>query len=304
MQESKFNFAFVFSIIVLLVFSYITFLGLVYWKEGDFVMPCLLTAILIASVLICVYVMCLAKATRWKRIGTIGQLFFGLIILVVLLSAAFPFTNFLRVTKDSKEISKRVTEVCDAAISLDKAYETYVNKRIEDYQSNLSIIVKGKKANPTRYKECVGGASGKTDEEKISNLSKSLKNKLYPESTKAIVEERHDWLEGARNASVWNPFTPSNIQEIDNQVKGWVDNYKNLASKKYKGEDSVEFNYESFSSKLSQLTNTYTVFQRPSFFSVIISVICFLVMLLPYIVTRKSLAGATSKSKNNQTLYE
>ena len=304
MQESKFNFAFVFSIIVLLVFSYITFLGLVYWKEGDFKLPCLLTAILIISVLVCVYVMCLSKATRWKRIGTIGQLFFGLIILAVLLSAAFPFTNFLRVTKDSPVIAKQVIEVCDAAINLDKAYEAYVNKRIEGYQSNLSIIVKGKKANPTRYKECVGGASGKTDEEKIRNLSKSLKNKLYPESTITIVNERHDWLESARAANVWNPFTPSNIREIDDQVNGWVDNYKNLASVKYKGEDSMEFAYDSFSSKLSQLTNTYTVFQSPSLFSIVISVICFIIMLLPYLVTRESLAGATSKKRNNQSLYE
>ena len=304
MQESKFNFAFVFSIIVLLGFSYITFLGLVYWKEGDFKLPGLLTAILIISVLACVYIMCKSKATRWKRIGTIGQLFFGFIIFVVLLSAAFPFTNFLRVSKDSEEITKKVAEVCDAAINLDNTYEAYVNKRVEDYESNLSVIAKGKRAKPTQYKECIGGASGTTDEEEISNLSKSLKNKLYPESTIAIVKERHDWLESARSANVWNPFTPSNIKEIDNQVNGWVENYKNLASVKYKGEDSHEFSYDSFTSKLSQLTNTYSVFQRPSFFSIIISIICFVVMLLPFIVTRKSLAGATSKKRNNQTIYE
>lgn len=307
MQNSKFNFATVFSIMVLLVFSYITFLGLLYWKDGDFLLPILLTLALIALVLGCVYVMCLSKATRWQRIGTIGQVFFGIIVLVTLLAAALPFTNFLSVVQNKDDISTKVSSACNAAVKLDEAYEIYAKERLQSYKDNLLLISKGKNINPSRYQECIGGASGNTDEEKIGELEKSLRNKLLPESTKAIIVERHEWLQSAQEPSVWNPLTPSNIRKVDEQVNGWLDNYKKLSSVSYQGEEDVkEFDYEGFSSQLSSLTDSYTKFHSPTFLSVIISLICFFIMMLPYIMTRGNLASATSgkNKKNPNVLYE
>lgn len=301
MEKTKFNYAFVFSIMVLLVFSYITFLGLVYWKAGEIVLPILLTLALIAIIIGCVYVMCLSKATRWKRIGTIGQVFFGLIVLVTLIAAAYPFTNYLRVLADSEEIAQKVEATCDAAEKLDVAYEEYVNERVENYRSNLALIGKGKSINPTRYKECLGGASGATDEAKIAALSKSLNNKLYPDSTAEVVMERHELLNSARNANVLNPLMPSNIKKIGEQVGDWVNNYKELSSISYKGEDAASFTYEDFDNQLSQLTETYTKFHRPSFFSIVISLICFVIMMLPYWVTDGTLAGKISKRESRKT---
>lgn len=304
MQTSNFNFASVFSIMVLLVFSYITFLGLVYWKEGELFLPLVLTLSMIVIVIGCVFVMCLSKATRWKRIGTIGQIFFGIIILATLLLAAFPFTNFLRVAEASDDIKNKIATTCDAAVKLDEAYEEYVNTRLDNYKSNLVLISKGRNINPSQYKECLGGASGSSDEAKIESLKKSLKNKLYPDSTSNIVKERHEWLDKARNANVWNPLTSSNISKVNKSVEGWQNNYKQLSSVSYKGEESEPFAYEEFSSQLKELTKTYAEFQRPSFFSVIISLICFFIMMLPYIITRESLAGAVSKGNRNSPLYE
>ena len=105
MENTKFNFASVIAIMVLLVFSYITYLGLVYWRGGEFLFPILLTLAFFILVMVCVYVMCLSKATRWKRMGKIGQIFFGFIVLLTFIGTAFPFTNFLRVIEDSERIS-------------------------------------------------------------------------------------------------------------------------------------------------------------------------------------------------------
>lgn len=295
------NFASVFSIMILLVFSYITFLGLDYWQGGKMMLPIVLSLGLIVVVLLCVLLMCKAKATRWGNIGTLGQIFFGFIILVVFVFAMIPFTNFLRVVNDKENISSKVSETCNTAIELDNAYLAYVNKRVEDYKSNLSIISKGKEANPTVYQQCLVRASGKDDATKIENLGKSLHRRLLPDSTAIIVEKRHKWLKNSESVKVWNLLTPSNINKVDERVNGWLDNYQNLSSISYKGEsENVEkFEYKSFSSTLSSLTGTYRDFQRPSVLAIIISLVCYVIMLLPYFVTEQDLAGKTKKKKGN-----
>ena len=154
-MNKKFSFSLVFSIVLLLAFAYITFLGLVYWREGNLSIPLLMVAGLIAVVLLCVVVMCKAKETRWKNIGTFGQIFFGIIILVSFLLSSVPFTNFLRVRHDKDDISEKVNAACEAAIAMDEAYSQYVEQRITDYQDNLNLMVMGKNIRPTEYVECV-----------------------------------------------------------------------------------------------------------------------------------------------------
>ena len=197
-MNKKFSFSLVFSIVVLLAFAYITFLGLVYWRSGNLSTPLLITAGLIAIVLLCVVIMCKAKETRWKNIGTFGQIFFGFIILVSFLLSAVPFTNFLRVRHDKEDISEKVNEACEAAIAMDEAYSNYVDQRLANYQDNLNLMVLGKNISPTEYNDCVAGATGDTDEEKIAALAKSLYMKLMPDTTVTVVAERQKWINNAK----------------------------------------------------------------------------------------------------------
>lgn len=299
-MNKKFSFSLVFSIVVLLAFAYITFLGLVYWRSGNLSTPLLITAGLIAIVLLCVIIMCKAKETRWKNIGTFGQVYFGFVILTVFLLSAVPFTNFLRVRHDQKDISDKVKEACDAAIAMDEAYVNYVEQRIANYQDNLNLMAMGKDISPTEYNECVAGATGDTDEEKIAALTKSLRMKLLPDSTAVIVAERQDWITNAKEVKILNPLTPANINTVDQQVNGWLENYQELSSVRYKGEETQGFEYTQFESKLKQLTDTYTKFRFPSVWAIIVAVVCFGIMLLPYFLTDKDLAGAEGKKKKKK----
>ena len=299
-MNKKFSFSLVFSIVVLLAFAYITFLGLVYWREGNLSIPLLMVTGLIAVVLLCVVVMCKAKETRWKNIGTFGQIFFGIIILVSFLLSSVPFTNFLRVRHDKDDISEKVNAACEAAIAMDEAYSQYVEQRITDYQDNLNLMVMGKNIRPTEYVECVAGATGNTDKEKIDALTKSLRMKLMPDSTAVVVAERQEWITNAKEVKILNPLTPANINIVDQQVNGWLDNYQELSSIRYKGEDTQGFEYSQFESKLKQLTDTYTKFRFPSIWAILIAIACFGIMLLPYFLAEGDLAAAGGKKKKNK----
>lgn len=301
MSNSKFNFATVFAIMVLLIFAYITFLGLVYWNNGDLILPLCLTLGFIFLVMALVMVMCKAKATRWLRLGKIGQIICGALIMVLFVLAAVPFTNFLRVAGDSDNIERKIKSACNSAVGLDQAYQDYVDGRAQLYQDSLVIISQNKLTFPSLYKERIQDAAGVNDTEKIASVISSMKRHLVPDSTSVISKERHQWLVSAQNTSVWNPLMASNIRHIDDVVNDWIDNYKELAATQFIGEHAPAFEYADFSSKVSTLTKTYTEMRWPSIISIIIALVSFFIMLLPYIVTEKSLAAKTT---DNSCDYE
>ncbi len=295
MENSKFSLAAVLSIMVLLVFSYITFMGLVYWRGGDMLLPLVLSLSLVAIVLLCVTVMCISKATRWKNIGNVGQYTFGFIIMVAFLSAAFPFTNFVMAIEDQQEIAKQMTATYDAALKLDDAYKTYVDGRVSGYAASLQTIAASHDAT---YKECLEGAAGGTDADKIKTLTANLRGKLLPKQGEEIVKARHEWLDKAREVNVWNLFTPSNVSTVDKTVKDWLDNYVELSQLAFKGDPGKPFEYPAFQASVSKVTSRYQSFSAPSPIAVIVSLACFAVMLFPWFITRRSLAAVESGSNH------
>lgn len=304
MNKTRFNFAAVFSIMVLLVYAFIAFMGLIYWKNGELTIPLLLTLGGVAVVLLCLYVMCVGKESRW-RIGRVGEILFGIIILATFVLAAFPFTNFMKVIDKQDDIKGRIDTLFTSAKNLDSAYDNYANERISKYESSLKIISSGKNIRPSEYREVLAGAAGSSDDEKITNLSKSLKRQLLPENMDSIRAERMKWLESANKMSVWNMLLPSNINEIANEVDNFVANYADVSRNIRKGEDALPFAYDNLNNNLGDLQQIYTNFSKPSVLSLIVSLVAFLIMLLPYIVAQRSLANATSKSsKKSQVDYE
>ena len=300
-MQQKMNFAAVFAVMILLLFSYISFLGLVYWKNGDLMVPIILTLLFMCLVMALVLAMCKAKASRWLQLGKVGQIVFGVIIFCLFILAAIPFTNFLRVATDSDDIELKVRQTCKSAVGLDDAYEQYVNNRTLLYKDSLGIICAQKAIMPDFYNERVRNAAGITDQEKIDNIAECLTNHLIPDSTETIIAERHSWLKRAQNSTVWNPLMASNIRHLDEVVNGWMENYRELASVKFIGEHPETFDYPDFKSRVSELTKTYSVMQAPSFLSIIIALVCYFIMLLPYLLTEKSLA---SKESENTNKYE
>ena len=304
MNKTRFNFAAVFSIMVLLVYAFIAFMGLIYWKNGELTIPLLLTLGGVAVVLLCLYVMCIGKESRW-RIGRVGEIVFGIIILATFVLAAFPFTNFMKVIGNQDDIKGRIDTLFTSAKNLDSAYDNYANERISKYESSLKIISSGKNIRPSEYREVLAGAVGNSDDEKIANLSKSLKRQLLPENMDTIRAERIKWLESANKMSVWNMLLPSNINKIANEVDNFVTNYADVSKNIRKGENVQPFAYDNLNNNLGELQQIYTKFSKPSALSLIVSLVAFLIMLLPYIVAQRSLAGAISESSKKTGLdYE
>ena len=211
----------------------------------------------------------------------------------------------MKVIDKQDDIKGRIDTLFISAKNLDSAYDNYANERISKYESSLKIISNGKNIRPSEYREILAGAAGNSDDDKIANLSMSLKRQLLPENMDTIRAERIKWLESANKMSVWNMLLPSNINKIANEVDNFVTNYADVSKNIRKGEKVQPFAYDNLNNNLGELQQIYTKFSKPSALSLIVSLVAFLIMLLPYIVAQRSLAGAISESSKKTGLdYE
>ena len=306
MNRSKFSFAAVFSLMVLLGYSYLMFMGLVYWQGGSIGLPLGLTLGFIALVVACLTVMCLSRATRWKRIGLIGQCIFGFIILLAFIASAVPFTNFTDVVSQQDKFNSEINNVLHAARSLDNDYMDYVEQRLSSYRSRLTTISEQRAQHPQEYRQCLQGAAGNTDGQKIENMVNSLRRKLVADSLSQITQERQQWLEGAAGMSAWNLMLPTNMKKINEEVTNWTIMYTNISDVTYAGEQAVPFEYPEFNTELASLTRNYTHMHAPSVLAIIIALACFGIMLLPYLLTERDVTGRESKTtlQNRNIRYE
>ena len=293
MRDFRINWAVILALIVLLGFTYFSFMGVLYNNHvnGDLRIGGLYSLGVIAIVSICVVVMCVSRATRWKEIGTAGQIFFALIILAVFVFSAIPFTGFMRAIESKEMIQTTINQTKWAADSIDQKYNAYVEQRIISYEDWL-------REDSLRLEK----AGGNTAEIKISNLKKSLENHLKPQSLAKCQNDRKEWLSKIEGMSVWNIMLPQNLKKIADAANEWTDEYVKLSNISFNGNPPKLFPNDRFDGNpLEELGESHI-----SLFAVVMALLAFFFMLLPYIVTESFFGGRTinktrkDKKKHNK----
>ena len=286
MEKAKFNFAWVAAIIALLAFSYISFMGLVYCQFYGVGLCVLVTLALDALIIFCVRLMCKAKHTRWLRLGLLGQIVFGLIVLVLLLGTSVMFAHFTRIVNQREIIQNTYVAAVEDAQNMGEKYDAYVNERCASYSSALKNL----SSSSANYKSLFSNSLslGFSKDAIITKCVDYLRNLLKGSNENSdILSKRSQWLENV-SASVWNLSLPSNIRDITQSVN----KCKELSSKRYTGEiDVLTFEDSSFNKNVSSLKELCTKIGTPSILSIILALICYGLILLPWIVTPKNIAS-------------
>lgn len=288
MRDFRINWAVILALVVLFGFTYFSFMGVLYNNhvDGDLVKGSLYALGVILIVSLCVVVMCVSRATRWKEIGMAGQIFFAVIILVVFGFSAVPFTGFMRAIESKEMIQTTINQTKWAADSIDQRYNAYVEQRINAYETWL-------RADSLRLEN----AGGSTTEVKIANMKTSLENHLKPQSLVICQKDRKEWLSKIEGMSVWNIMLPKNLEILAAAANGWTDEYVKLSNISFDGNPPTLFAYNRCDDNpLEELGESHI-----SLFAVVMALFAFFFMLLPYIVTEPSYATRTSeKSKKGR----
>ena len=269
MRKFFFNWAAAFALLFLLIYSYFSFMGSLYLFKGEIWKALLFALIVIVIVIGCVYVMTLAKMTKFKGLGLAGQIVFGLLMLGVFIAAAIPFTSFIYAGQHDEEITKCIEATKESAIGMETAYSQYVDQRVSDYKNYLCETMP--------YTQSYEISPNK----EIELRTVSLRRQLAPPSLDTIQYERKKWVENLSGMSIWNIMLPANLNRIKDCVGEWVTEYNNLSDISFVDSNFDLFEYDDFSLAMTQLVDKLTE-KRFSLWAIIAALICFGMMLLPY----------------------
>ena len=289
MLRSKFNFAWVFALIGLLAYTFISFMGLIYSQITPLALSALIAICFVAIVIFLVSVMCRAKATRWLRLGMLGQVFVGFIILALLLCSSIFFTHFTRMIGEQETIVSTYTQTIDDARQLDEKYREYVDNRSQSYRQ----IVNNLRPGTADYAKLISKSSdlGLTKSQIAKKYSETLSDFLLGDNMDELRDKRNVWL-SQDTTTVWNVNLPNNIQDVASSVNKWLNNYKELSSTVYTCEEGVTpFEDTEFNENADKLQNICTTITRPSLMSIGLALLCFFFIILPWIITPKNIAS-------------
>ncbi len=305
MNESKFNFGTVLAIIVLLGYSYFVFMGLNYWLNGNITLAAILTAAMVVVVMVCIFVMCRAKASRWKRVGLTGQILFGLIVFAAFGASSIPFAHFLGIMGKQGEIKTEFNKAKEFAEQVDQAYDNYTDSMINAYELELKRAAAGHSTGSasTKYSQMNLDKMEGDDSTKVASMVRAYSNRIAAnDSIIAQRDDRQRVVNESAEMSVWNVAMPQNVALMSENVKKWVDYYIDLSKPTPNPgfEAYKEFSYSQYEGQVKQLGDDLTKLSKPGAISLIIAIVvallCFACMLFPYFLTRRSMASRESHS--------
>ncbi len=289
MLKSKFNFAWVFALIALIAYTYIGFMGLIYSQILPMGLSALAAFVFIAIIIILLRTMCKAKATRWLRLGLLGQIIIGLFILALLLFSSIFFTHFTKMIDEQEQIVRTYSQTIDDARKLDEKYREYVEERSLNYRSQIRALTPGTQ----NYNKMIAKPAqlGFNRNQIADKYQETMKRFLLGADIDELNTKRAEWL-AEDSTTVWNVNLPKNIQDVTSSVNKWLYNYQELSSKQFTLEkeypcfEDTEFNTNA--QKLQEICMTIT---KPSILAILLALLCFVLIMLPWIITTKDIAS-------------
>lgn len=271
----------------LIAFSYLAFLGLVLHYRGALLKPLLITIIGLWILIKCLFVICKSKRKRLWRQGLFKEILALLIALTVLGLGSVPVSRLFTTWEKEMEVQNAAHKTISSIISMSAAYNKYVNNRIDNYKATLMKL----DVNSSLYHQAVSGAGGENKIEKVNLICSSLRRRIYPNSFDSMFRAQNDWLMTLPKFNIWNIFAARNNRIIGETGKEWNANLVKLSSTFYLAEEAEPFNYQQVSDDIISFEREYTRYCMPSFTGILALIVCFILVLLPYLLIRRPTTG-------------
>lgn len=297
MSQLKMSLAGVLAILSALAFGFVCFLGANFYTEGN-TKQSIITAAIITLLLI-------AFALGLKRLKQASRNFktffvFEIITLVLLTGVFFVctwfvFSHYFVVTEKKTEIQNTLTASINEAQGMFSAYESYVENRLNLYESTLNNVVTNEVTKPQQY-VAFGFVKGVDNNIQINKKMDDLRIQLYPSnysdthSSTGIKEVADKWLADARkNVNSWKPIGVVNVtNEIAKNSHQWLDTLLDFSKVRPYNEVASDFLYTlSFNSVKQQFTTQ----EKPPLISLGFAIFSYLLMLLPWAITKRDSRG-------------
>lgn len=299
-KNLKFSWAHILLFLAVIIYGYVTYVGLTYQLDEGLIKPLVVTLIFVAILLLWFVGVQQTKGLSnnfkfRKWIWVERFLFFTAPIIFVLCMA--PFNHAWNVANHSDEIESQFKESILSSKTMFDDYELYANERIDNYRKKLERVRNNRNIQPSVYSEM--GFTGKNDKNKIDLEIKTLTNQLKG-NFENLRNDAVSWLDKAdTRTSVWNVFLVGNIKEIKSAIINWSNKLKDFSSVILTTEgggsnSQVEpFNANNYYldkelENLNSLSAIYTAPDSLTFMTIILGCILFIMMILPYFIQKRN----------------
>jgi len=294
-EQLKFSWGHIIAFLALIAISYISFVGVTYFTNGNFLKASV--AMIIIDIVLFVFFIGaqIAKATIRKfakRIWIERIFIFSSPIVFVL--CIMPFYHFGVVHSHNDEIVKGFSNSISLSKQLFDNYDKYADQRIANYEHMLNRVISNRQLYPSEFTSC-GFTYGQEQIQK-DNMVKTLRLQLLSHNYDSLKTEAIKWIDSSsKGASTWNVFLLGNTKQILSAMNDWNAQLAEFANHKMNNEEFNGYNkvevISSSSSSLTAvkegfggLTNRFTDAAFPPIWSILVSIILYFALLFPYIL--------------------
>lgn len=301
-EQLKFSWGHIISFLALIFISFVTFDGVVYFTDGDFKSAGIVMFVVDALLLLFfIGAQCL-KATERRFSSRIWfERFFVCLSPFAFTVLMLPFFHFWTVNGRSSEIVDEFTSAISASKGMFSEYEDYCAERLNNYDASLSAIIK---SGNTKSLSLVSFSDDDKHVQKNFML-KTLRLQLLSENYTNLRDESVYWIEeNDKGVSTFNVFLLGNIRQIESAITEWERQLDLFSAKILSNEDDanalvggpkpVKFSQfqsshdlNSVFTKLDRLTASFTTTDTPGLFAVVLAVLLYFALLLPYFLQNR-----------------
>lgn len=281
-ETLKFSWGHIVAFLAMIMISYVTFTGAAYLYDTNLLVSALWA---IASFLVMFVVFVgtqqmkaveknFTRSIVLERIGVVLS-----VVVLVLLVTISPFKHFWTVYSNKSEIMEEFAMSIDSSKSIFENYDAYVEERIEKTLQSKSPE-KNAQAELMRLQ---------------LQPSFATQTESFDYQTKKLEIEQ--WIDKARQSSVWNVFVIGNLTKIQSGVEMWKTTLESWSSKKFYDGDmepyKATYDITSNFNNLKQKFTNSVAFQWRAILWALVGYFC---MALPWLLQRRPV-------KNPNTLF-
>ena len=295
-ETLKFSWGHIFAFVAMIVGSYMTFMGITYFTDGNFLIAGIGVGVLNLMIIALFIVPQMLKATERKFAKIIKReraiVIIAPIIYVVLM---LPLAHFWTMFSERDEIETTFTDAIQMTKTIFVDYEEYANERVEKYKSTLDSLQTVQK-NSKKKKVKKNALSDMTKYNKVE----ALELQILGDNFNNLKVSALDWVSQASGTTVWNVFMIGNIKTIEKAVENWVLTLEDMSSKVMTDEPAGVVAYTSSEMVVTEINdafksirNIYKTTQFPSVIAIVLIAVLYLMLMFPYLI----------QARNTKTTY-
>lgn len=271
----KFSWGHIIAFVALIFISYVTFMGIAYLADGNFVYAGVGVVAIDVLMLLFFIVPQLLKGTErkfskcivWERILIILSPFAFVVLM-------YPYSHFWSVFSERDNIQTEFSRSISSTKQMFLSYEGYAGERISNYEKKL------KQAGTERIHR----------ENKVEALRLQLLDANYTDLKNSALK----WIDRASGATVWNVFMIGNIDKVESALDSWNSVLVKFSDKRMSDESGAVKPFSTSDPSvvaakkgLQVVRTTYREAHGLSLITLVSGIILYLMLLFPYILQRR-----------------